>query len=288
MAISKRHPFSHPCIAAFSKVFRYPEDHGENRTMSTPSPDMIKKNLDDFLSQWKDIAYDKKPVLSSQALQQIVKLKVHIQKGCLSGIPPGCGTERNECMHKFLRHLVSRPRIGVRLAIALLSTLLYTWNAKRSMSGGMKVIPAVQAFHSNTGSGETCENFGVGISAAGPIPQNTLPSLYTSTNSPSDLSSMISISIDKEVVNEILNEIDYCLDTDDVVSFLTKTISFYVISSKLTAKENLSQFDVRQLSCFMSHCFHLEVLSRLQKESMKIERDKRGGLKVPDGAASNT
>ena len=99
---------------------------------------------------------------------------------------------------------------------------------------------------------------------------------------------MISISIDKEVVNEILNEIDYCLDTDDVVSFLTKTISFYVISSKLTAKENLSQFDVRQLSCFMSHCFHLEVLSRLQKESMKIERDKRGGLKVPDGAASNT
>ena len=89
-------------------------------------------------------------------------------------------------MHKYLRHLVSRPRIGVRLAIALLSTLLYTWNAKRSMSGGMKVIPAVQAFHSNTGSGETCENFGVGISAAGPIPQNTLPSLYTSTNSPSD------------------------------------------------------------------------------------------------------
>ena len=121
------------------------------------------------------------------------------------------------------------------------------------MSSGMKVITPVQAFHSNTGSGETCENFGIGISAAGPIPQNTLPSLYTSTNSPSDLSSMISMSIDKELANEILNEIGYSLDADDVVSLLTKTISFYVISSKLTAKENLSQFDVRQLSCFMSH-----------------------------------
>ena len=54
-------------------------------------------------------------------------------------------------------------------------------------------------------------------------------------------------------MNEILYEIDYCLDADDVVSFFTKTIFFYVISSKLTAKENLSQFDVRQLSCFMSH-----------------------------------
>ena len=46
--------------------------------MSMPSPDVIKKNLDDFLSQWKDITFDEKPVLSSQALQQIVKLKVHI------------------------------------------------------------------------------------------------------------------------------------------------------------------------------------------------------------------
>ena len=154
-------------------------------------------------------------------------------------------------MHKHLRHLVSRPRIGVRLAVAILSTLLYTWNAKRSViinSKKVKVIPPVQAFHSTTKSDEICENFGIGISAVGAICENTLPSLYHKANNLSDLSSMISISFDKEVFNDILNERDFCLGADDVITLLTRTISFYVISNKLTAKENLSHFDVRQLS----------------------------------------
>lgn len=200
MAISKRHPFSHPCIKAFRTVFRNPADHGENRTMLTPSPNVIEKNLNNFLSQWKDINFSDKPVLSTQALQQIAKLKVHIQKGCLADIPPSHGTERNECMHKHLRHLVSRPRIGVRLATALLSTLLYIWNAKRStMSNGKKVnvIPPVPACERGSKPDDICENFGIGVSTVGTVIESSLPSSYRNANKLLDLNSIISISVDK-------------------------------------------------------------------------------------------
>ena len=123
------------------------------------------------------------------------------------------------------------------------------------MSNGksVKVIPPVQAFEHGNKPDVICENFGIGISTVGAVTENSLPSLYRNTNNLSDLNSIISISVDKEVLNGILNEIDFSLAADDVINLLTKTTSFYVISKKLTAKENLSHFDVRQLSYFTSN-----------------------------------
>ena len=52
----------------------------------------------------------------------------HVKLGCLSGIPPGIGTDRNENIQKRLRKWLKKDRIGVALAVALLATLFYKLN----------------------------------------------------------------------------------------------------------------------------------------------------------------
>ena len=51
-------------------------------------------------------------------------------KGCLSGIKPGRGTNRNEALHKKLNKIVTSSRYGVELAYALFSTIFFTHNEK--------------------------------------------------------------------------------------------------------------------------------------------------------------
>ena len=57
-----------------------------------------------------------------------------LQKGCLSKIPPGGGTERNEGLHKLLnRSMISgATTLSVQLATALLTLLFYHHNIKIS------------------------------------------------------------------------------------------------------------------------------------------------------------
>ena len=58
----------------------------------------------------------RKQVLTLDALKEIRNLRVHINRGCLSNIPPGCGTERNENLHKCIRKKVQAK-----------CALVYTW-----------------------------------------------------------------------------------------------------------------------------------------------------------------
>ena len=45
--------------------------------------------------KWQRLRINKKLVLSEKALQAMKNIKPHIEKGCLSNIPLGCGTNRN-------------------------------------------------------------------------------------------------------------------------------------------------------------------------------------------------
>ena len=65
--------------------------------------------------------------LSEETMVEIEKLKKHIDKGCLSGIPPGFGTERNEQLHRLLNRsmITGATRISVELAVAILTVLFY-------------------------------------------------------------------------------------------------------------------------------------------------------------------
>lgn len=105
--IPKRHKLRPLCTEDFRLVFRDPADKGLTRTMATPAPgkhctnvspldiacnalcslhlDVLERQLDEFLQRWQDQQHDGINILSSLALKEIANLRVHIQRGCLSG-----------------------------------------------------------------------------------------------------------------------------------------------------------------------------------------------------------
>ena len=107
-----------------------------------------------------------------------------MNKGCLSDIPVGCGSERNENLHKCMKNAASKGRIGVLLALALFSSFLYKWNEKQKMRSKKtkdKVaipISARKAELLNCSSGLTKEKFGIGISFAEEDVGFLLPAAY--------------------------------------------------------------------------------------------------------------
>lgn len=118
-------------ILSLRQLFRDPKDRGEQRTMDTPSPEVILENIEMFMRQWSTGEIDSIPLLSSSAIKEINNLKHHVIKGCLSGIPPSGGTNRNEAIHKSLNKSLKRSRIGLELALAFLGLFFYKWNEKR-------------------------------------------------------------------------------------------------------------------------------------------------------------
>ena len=86
---------------------------------------------DDFIKKWDKCELKGWKVLNDAALKEASCLKVHIRKGCLSDICPSAGTNRNEALHRHLNpHFANRSRIGLPLALALLTILLFQHNCK--------------------------------------------------------------------------------------------------------------------------------------------------------------
>ena len=70
-------------------------------------------------------------IFSNKTIHELESLRVHITRGCLSGINPGCGTNRNENLHRSINPFFSRCRIGIPLAIALLTVFFHRHNRSR-------------------------------------------------------------------------------------------------------------------------------------------------------------
>ena len=104
----------------FVQVFRQDDDLEEKRTKNTADKEKIEKNLNSFVDRWSNIPYSP---ISEATYSEIKNLQQHVRKGCLSDIPAGCGTERNEGLHRLLnRSMISgATRLSVELAIALLT-----------------------------------------------------------------------------------------------------------------------------------------------------------------------
>ena len=120
-------------ILFLRQLFRNPSDRGEERTMDTPSPEVILENIEIFMRQWSKIEIDSISLLPSGGVKEIDNLKHHVIKGCLSGIiPPSGGTNRNEAIHKSLNKSLKRSRIGLELALAFLGLLFYKCNEKKT------------------------------------------------------------------------------------------------------------------------------------------------------------
>ena len=116
---------------SFVQIFRDDDDQGEKRLKSTVYEEKMEKNLNSFIERWSNVPFSP---LTEATFIEIENLSKHIQKGCLSEIPPGCGTDRNEGLHRLLnRSMISgATTLSVQLAIALLTLLFYHHNQKIS------------------------------------------------------------------------------------------------------------------------------------------------------------
>ena len=98
-------------------------------------------------------------VLPDKAVAEINKVMKHVRLSCLSGIPPGVNTNRNENIHKRFRKWLNKDRIGVALAVALLTTAFYKLNVcdAKQKGGEHRICKSVsQWFHTFLASGENC------------------------------------------------------------------------------------------------------------------------------------
>ena len=119
--VSKCHPLSYACTSERKMVFRARSDRGKERLCTTPSPDILECNLNEFIQWWKDAEYDGKKLLGPKALKELDTIRINMKKGCPSGIQPGRGTNCNENLHKNLNSIMSSSKYGVELAYSLLT-----------------------------------------------------------------------------------------------------------------------------------------------------------------------
>ena len=160
-AMSKRHPFFYSCMSDLRMVFRLPTDIGNKRTMNSPDNNVMLTNLETFVQKWKDAEHDGKKIITEKVMHQISALKVHIRRGCLSNIEPGGGTNYNEALHRHINpHFNHAGRMGLPLAYALLTIILYRYNCKKTSSANtlMQAV-AVKLGARNTDS--TIPTFGI-------------------------------------------------------------------------------------------------------------------------------
>ena len=142
-----RHILATSCIADFADVFRCADDKEKERKKDTPNSEEMLENLRCFVLKWKDMKHPgDEDVLSASTIHEINCLRKHIEKGCLSGIPPGCGSEKNENLHKNLRHIVARSRLGVESALALFTIFFYIWNERKNEDFPKGVVKPISSY----------------------------------------------------------------------------------------------------------------------------------------------
>ena len=129
-AVSNRSPLYTRFSKELRHCFRQSTNCAKERNMNTPTAQEISMNLRRFKGRWECLAYKDKKFLNNKAAKEIDNLLVHAEKGCLSDIPPGAGTERNENLHGHINKFLYRKRIGIQLAFALFTKAFAKRNNK--------------------------------------------------------------------------------------------------------------------------------------------------------------
>lgn len=140
--MSKKNEFWKEIQKNLRVVLRQSNDVKKERKLSTPNSEIILNSFDNFVSKWEKLKDSTDtPIFSSDALKACTNLRKHIEKGCLSNIPTGTGTNRNEKLRHFLNNSpMAIGRIGPELAKALLCILLYFWNSCRNPDNNLHVV----------------------------------------------------------------------------------------------------------------------------------------------------
>ena len=126
-------PLTKSCGHDFSKVFRRSADHGDDRCEETPPPEEILSNINEFLRLYKHMTEETgERVFPLSASRQVDLLKQHVEEGCLSGIPPGCGSEKTTELQSILQPVLQKKFLSKDVAVPLLTTLFYVWNERKA------------------------------------------------------------------------------------------------------------------------------------------------------------
>lgn len=128
--LPKKHPMYKLCTDDLRLVFRKSTDLGYTRADPTADFTTILNNMDRFIRKWSECELHGSKIMNEAALKETTLLKTHIKKGCLSELPTGAGTNRNERLHQYLRPHFSHTRLGLSMALALMTILLYNYNCK--------------------------------------------------------------------------------------------------------------------------------------------------------------
>jgi len=86
--------------------------------------------------------------VQTKTFRELENLRIHVKKGCISGIEPGQGTECNERLHQTLNKslLCGATKIGPEIAIAVITLIFYALNCRREgkkHEGNSRIIPFV-------------------------------------------------------------------------------------------------------------------------------------------------
>lgn len=137
--LSKKHPLYSKCVNDFRLIFRVTGDNGIKRHFPTPSPapEVLIENTDKFVAKWNIIQHDGLVLLNSKAVHEV---KEHMRKGCLSNIGVGCGTNRNQALHRHINSFFHQSRMSTILAYALIIVLLFSHNCSSSSESMFKKI----------------------------------------------------------------------------------------------------------------------------------------------------
>jgi hypothetical protein len=157
-ALPKKHSHFYNCLQDLRLVFRDKGDNGPVRRKPTPSPEILMSKMQHFHDKWKAVKLeDGGSILTQKVMNEIDYLKSHMHKGCLRETPSKFGTKLtliHQCGH----------RIGVELAVALLSIFFYSWNQVRSGKKSTSIIYDLLRKNSNCSTNPISPCFGIGIS----------------------------------------------------------------------------------------------------------------------------
>jgi hypothetical protein len=262
--IPKRHPFHYQCVSDLKLSFRDPTDKGPIRTKSTPDCTTLKESLIAFQRKWESISYDGVKVLPVSAIREINCILRHVDRGCLSNILPGRGTNRNERLHRELNKVLSSSRYGVELGYALLSCFFFNHNEKLRALKEDRVVKPIFALTHSPQEPLPVEKFGLTTLAAIPMQERVCPVITHEDQLPL-------LEFDYNVIKSKITLLMQSICEDDnaydnqqsvltnaqSVSILQQTITHYYVSQHMSKLSKTASFDT-------SNCIFASTLAIFQ------------------------
>ena len=242
--LSKRHPLYTRMIKDIKLLFRDSKDTGKDRTLPTPTSDILSQHLDAFITKWKGTELQGSYILNDKAKKELKSLRVHIEQGCLSNIPPQAGTNSNENLHRCINPFFRRCRMGIPLAVALLTILFHHHNQK---SGAVPSILSARASYKHDCSGTQDHHARFGI-----LKKTQTPYINSWIFGPRLHGSLPQVNPNEITEVHLSPDIEHIASIHDIFVTLQSAIHLHQLSRSLYEVSNHSPLLNQKMIPFMS------------------------------------